>query len=207
MLLFFFQALHAYDFQDESEQKRPVIVVGSYVAFLWNLVNKKDTISGNKSGINSLTHNIPAIAMGYGDVIGEHIYVGIDGTLGYGFSRSKDERGIKEHPKWHVSLALQAGIHLTPSARVYGLIGGDKTNFVKEQDISDEQGKGSKVIAQADDFAWCVGGGVTITMSTRFGIGFEGRYLPARKWKVAGDSGEQAELSSWLASARFILFI
>ncbi len=216
MLLFIFSHIFAKnisisedeDFHDESETRRPVMVVGSYLGLMWSLLIKKDHEPGKKSTTNSLTHNIPALVAGYGDVLGQHFYWGVEGNFGHGLKGGKDEKGFTERVKWHFSAVGHAGFYLSPSARLYGLVGFDKTSHIREHDVV-TTGKGSsKVEEKATGFCMTAGLGLLITLSSRFGFGFEGRYLPQKSWSsnISGISSDK-KLSAWQMGIKGILYI
>lgn len=194
------------DFTTEAEKRRPVMVVGSYLGFLWLLHNKKDHPPGTKTATNSNMHNIPAFVVGYGDVFANHFYLGLEGEFGYGLKRGKDNDNTTERTRWHMGAFGHVGFYLSPSARFYGVVGFDKTNHVSERETI-ENGKAIvKTDAAADGFAMSFGAGLLITMSSRFGFGFEGRYVPQKSWSGSlKDSG--TKLSAWQMGMKAILFI
>lgn len=189
------------DFKTESENRRPVMVVGSYLGFLWLLHNKKDHPPGTKTTTNSNMHNIPSLVVGYGDVFANHFYLGLEGEFGHGLKRSKDSNNTTERTRWHMGAFGHLGFYLSPSARLYGIIGFDKTNHVSEK----EEGT-TKTEAKANGFTMSFGAGLLITMSSRFGFGFEGRYVPQKSWSGALKE-EGTKVSAWQMGVKAILFI
>jgi len=185
------------NFSTESEENRPVIVVGSYLGLLWLLHNKKDHLPVLKTTANSNMHNIPTLVIGYGDIFANHFYLGLEGEVGYGLKRGKESTGTTEKTGWHIGGFGHAGFHLSPSARLYSVIGFDKTNHSYEDGTSK---------ASADGFALSVGGGLLVTMSSRFGFGVEGRYVPQKSWSgPLKDAG--TKVSAWQMGIKVILFI
>ena len=192
------------DFTTDSEERRPVMVVGSYLGLLWLLHNKKDHVPGTKTTTNSNMHNIPAFLVGYGDVFANHFYLGLEGELGHGLKRkAKDSDGNTERTRWHFGGFGHVGFYLSPSARLYGIIGIDKTHHTSESDSTNGQ---PTVKSAADGVAMSFGAGLLITMSSRFGFGFEGRYVPQKSWSgPQKDAG--TKVSSWQMGIKAILFI
>lgn len=189
------------DFKTESENRRPVMVVGSYLGFLWLLHHKRDHPPETKTTTNSNMHNIPSLVVGYGDVFANHFYLGIEGEFGHGLKRGKDNDNVTERTRWHMAGFGHLGFYLSPSARLYGIIGFDKTNHATEK----EEGT-TKTEATANGLSMSFGAGLLITMSSRFGFGFEGRYVPQKSWSGAlKDPG--TKVSAWQMGVKAILFI
>lgn len=194
------------DFDTEAEKNRPVMVVGSYLGFLWLLHNKKDHASGTKTTTNSNMHNIPCFVLGYGDVFANHFYVGAEGELGYGLRRAKDNAGVIERTRLHMGAFGHLGFYLSPAARLYGIIGFEKTNHTREKEEIENGKSVVKKEATANGFAMSFGLGMMITLSSRFGFGFEGRYVPQKSWsdKI---NGQDMKVSAWQMGIKAILFI
>jgi hypothetical protein len=194
------------DFKTEEGRHRPVMVVGSYLGFLWLLHHKKDHLPGTKNTNNSNTHNIPTLVVGYGDVFANHFYLGIEGEFGHGLKKNKDSDGVAERTRVHMGAFGHVGFYLSPSARLYGLVGFDKTNHVSEKEELVNGKATTKTDAAADGFAMSFGMGLLITMSSRFGFGFEGRYVPQKSW--SGSLKETGtKVSAWQMGMKAILFI
>lgn len=194
------------DFNAEAEQRRPVMVVGSYLGLLWLLHNKKDHTPGEKTTTNSNMHNIPALVVGYGDVFANHFYLGLEGEFGHGLKRGKDSDNVTERTRWHMGAFGHIGFYLSPSARLYGIIGFDKTNHTREKEVMENGKAVMKAEAAADGFSMSFGAGLLITMSSRFGFGVEGRYVPQKSWtgtiKTPG-----TKVSAWQMGVKAVLFI
>lgn len=194
------------DFNTEAEKRRPVMVVGSYLGLLWLLHNKKDHPPGTKTTTNSIMHNIPSLAVGYGDVFANHFYLGIEGEFGHGLKRGKDNNNTSERTRFHMGAFGHLGFYLSPSARLYGIIGFDKTTHVSERETVENSKAIIKTEAAADGFAILLGAGLLITMSSRFGFGVEGRYVPQKSWTgPLKDPG--TKVSAWQMGIKAILFI
>ncbi len=194
------------DFSTEAEKRRPVMVVGSYLGFLWMLHHKKDHTPGTKTTSNSNMHHIPALIIGYGDVFANHFYLGLEGEVGHGLKRAKDSDNTTERTRWHLGAFGHVGFYLSPSARLYGIIGLDKTNHFSEREVIENGKPTVKTDAAADGFAMSFGAGLLITMSSRFGFGFEGRYVPQKSWSGTLKT-QGSKVSAWQMGVKAILFI
>ena len=196
------------DFTAETEERRPVMVVGSYLGFLWMLHNKKDQDPTTKKTANSNLHHIPCLVVGYGDVLANHFYLGIEGNVGYGLKHGKDVNNTTERIRWHISGLGHVGFCLSPSARLYGIVGIDKTHHYIERDATENGKTFTKTESTAHGLSLVVGAGLLITISSRFGFAFEGRYIPPKTWTSSDSSGNHGhKLSAWQMGMKAILFI
>lgn len=210
MLFLLMHGLYAASLEDDTPppKEQPIMVVGSYLGGMWLLHHKKDSIDGSNAGTNSLTYNIPAIVAGYGDVFAKHFYWGLEGSWGYGLKRPLDSNQMSERARWHMSILGHLGFYLSPVARIYGLIGTDKTTHVRQQDLLVNGKATTKTIAEAAGFTWVFGSGLLITLSSRFGFGVEGRYMTPKNWTFPDAQNKlKVRVSAWQMGVKAVIFI